>query len=248
MPTDNYTGHVYGKWFDTHLQADYSFGDKSSIGLGFSRVDLNVDSLLGLAGGRTFAYFGAIEGNCYDWELSFKLRRWHANLSVGSVRGRVAGVVQGWPFLDDIYHFLGERRHLRASGRLDWVHLSTDVDLMERHWNWLGLTTHLAYLAAEPQFEYSSWRPILLGMGYDDYRAGSLEIRRADLVRIGLSPSVTCGDWRFVANISQWLPISVNRFDSTPNSANPDISSSNSNDGDGWGGLSVSLSLQMSFD
>ena len=238
-----YTSHLYGRWSESHFKATGPIPHVGIAGLAYRRLDLDLDSLTAIAGGLKFAHFGLLKGRGYDWRIEIQRGNWRTNCSWGNVSGRVAGVIQAWPFLDGLYGFLGERRHLIVEGELSWLHLTSSTKLHANRW--FDLSGGLEYLRAKPCLTYSSWRPVIIGMGIDDLREDSFDIKRADLVQLKLSPSVKYRAWKLTAEISQWLPLAIDRVSDSGGSGASKGSDSSEEKVRRWAGFFFSLVLEF---
>ncbi len=241
-PMGTYTGHLYGRWSDVTVGARYVSNSGLSNAFRFREMNVELDSLVALDGGLKFAYFGVVRACGHRWEYEVKDSGWYASVSIGDAEGELKGVVQAWPFLRGLYHFLGERRHLILDGKLSWLHASTGSSVW-RTGNFL-LKGALDYMQIRPDLRYSTWRPAFLGMGVDDLREGRLDVVRADLVRIQLNPSLTYKRWRLTLNVSQWVPISVKKTVSSSVSAPSESPGDKSSI---WGGFFLSIALEINF-
>ncbi len=245
IPMGTYTGELYGGWrlregvltVGPHLGWTHK--------LHYRQLDLNCDSLTAHDGGLKFAHFGFIEANGHMWSYSAVAHRYELNMNIGRAEGRVQGVLQAWPFLNGLYRFLGERRHFVVEGKLHWSHFAAGAEVWERP-RW-GMQACLSYLRVKPDFSYASWRPYFIGMGMDDLRSGSLELIRADLLQVKVSPHYKWSLFRIDAQIAQWVPVYSKERPDPESSPAPPSGDSAGESSNVFGGFTASLVLTASF-
>lgn len=239
-PMGTYTAHYYGEWSELQIKAGQALKSGLTSSLDLLWIDLKMDSLVALDGGLKFAHFYRVEAHGFCGKYDLKYFDWHASISAGSAEGEISGVVQAWPFLEGLYHFLGERRHVVVGGQLSWVRASTASRLFRS--GPFRLDGEVDYMRIKPDITYNTWRLAVLGMGKDDEREGDLGFSRADLIRLRLSPCFTHGPWRLLVDVSQWVPLSTAKTEAgsetTPTSGGGDSV---------WGGFFLFAALGANF-
>lgn len=109
----------------------------------------------------------------------------------------------------------------------------------------------LRLLRIEPDVRWKTWRPALMGLGASDLRADALDLNRADLVQLRLSPTLRLGSVALILSVSQWLPIAVRDRESGGASGGSGTGGNDGGDGgDGgsaWGGFSASIQLRAGY-
>lgn len=242
VPMDTYTGELYGELATKKVTVRRVSKSELTSAVEFSEIDLDFDSLTAHNGGLKFAYFGVIDVHAYRWKYSIAGHSWHAGLHFGHASGELKGVIQAWPFLRGLNRFLGERRHVVLSGKLDWLYATTGASV----WNsgCFSLSGTIDYLRIEPDVHYSTWRPLFLGMGMDDLRTGPVtDIAHANLMRLRLNPCLTWHRFSCQLDVSQWIPIAVKRRGS-PVSPHSAYSGENQHI---WGGFSASVVVKLTM-
>lgn len=94
-----------------------------------------------------------------------------------------------------------------AEGQVDWTRL--DLTFGPIKWGHLNITPRLDYYRVRPTATYVTWRPLFLGIGIDDLQRGSLDLRRADLIRLQLCMEMNWSGWNIKTAVSQLAPLSV---------------------------------------
>lgn len=205
--------------------------------------------VLGYDGAFRFAHFGQANFNANIWSVQMRYNHYRLDVQRGVAEGNLAGTVEAWPFVSGLAKFLGDRRHLVSSGVATWyfVNLSDEFTIGRR----LFLQAAVRYVHLRPDLRYVSWRPVIFGMGIDDLQSGRWEIRRANLVQAVLSPRLQTRRWTLHLNFSQWIPLSISRYNSQPNNSESsnvgDIVVQNSKENRSNRGFSFSAGLSFSL-
>ena len=205
--------------------------------------------ILGYAGGLRFAHFGQAHFSYESWTLEMRYGEQKFDFQRGTGEGDLAGAVEAWPFVSGLARFLGERRHLVTTGRANWyrLRLSDEFAIGRR----LRLNTVGQFVRVNPDFRYVTWRPLAFGMGIDDLQSGRLEITRADLLQITISPKLHVRKWTLNTAVSQWVPLSITKIENPssgadfPSNGNEDTNHSSGNSA--HDGFSFSAALSFSI-
>lgn len=245
-PIESYAATVDGQWGDERIAFSFGLNDRVGLSLEHRLVDADL-TMEAFAGGRKFVHFGKVQLEADQWRLEAVVNDWTMAVATGQADGYLAGVVEAWPFIDGLARFLGERRHLKGTGQLDWRTVSVDGKLLDRRTGALGI--HIDYLRLLPDVRYVHWRPVAFGFGIDDLHAEAFDVVRADLLRLQLSPSLHFGSVTFLAELSQWLPLSVKKNgndgdDQSGGQTGGGVSSASSDDSSHQG-FSMSLALRL---
>jgi hypothetical protein len=245
-PLGTYTGQVYGGWLYNDAGVSLKIYENWRGRVRFQELSLNCDSLTAHDGGLKFAHFGVVEGNGHIWSCRIMYEDYVVEIQRGRAEGWAKGTVQAWPFLQGLYHFIGERRHFIVDAKIRWLQTSLKSGLYNG--SWINLDGCLSYLRVKPDMSYITWRPYFFGMGVDDLRAGSLDLERADLVLVQLLPQVTWSNIKISLDISQWVPLYSRTIS--------DSQTDDNNDGEGgvsedkqsvWGGFTALLVITAAF-
>jgi hypothetical protein len=249
-PLGTYLGVIDGLWFDSRVSVEYKTNPVWSVDFMYRQSGIR-NHLQMFDGGQQFANFSVIEADISLWSVGFDYKNWRLNFQNGHGEGELGGVVKAWPFVDGLYQFLGERRQFVGIAEADWRLTTLTGELIDSRR--LHLKAILDYLYIKPDMSYAHWSPKPpFGIGIEDLKSGQLDITRADLIRLSLMPVIKLGHFGIEFNISQWLPLSVDKLDknqevstSTPG---PDTNSGASKEkSTTWGGFDASVNLIVEF-
>lgn len=238
---DGYTAVLDGKYNSGHVTGEYFFDSSHTLSLSYRRLEIN-SRCRAYENGRLFAYFGIVSLNADMWSLLFRQNDWRIGIAAGDADGDCSGTVQAWPFLDGLARFLGERRHFVGEGDIGFKHVSLHLPITNR--TRLTVTGLLDYLRLKPDLRYATWRPVMFGFGVDDLKAERLDIERADLVRLGIRPSLSWKSLRLECELTQWVPIHTARLGDTDESSGSTSGTLTSDSPErAWGGFSAWIRL-----
>ncbi|HOD66215.1 MAG TPA: hypothetical protein PKW75_06600 [candidate division Zixibacteria bacterium] len=244
-PDGLYRACLEGSLHDGALGADWRLARGWLAAYTYRSLRLDA-RLQGYDGGVPWAYFGIVRGDLHQHVLSLQRGDRRLSWEWGRGDGAVQGSVKLRPFLEGLYRLLGERRHIVASGAIDWKHLALESPLVSR--GCVSLRGALDWLRAEPRVEWVTWRPVL-GLGIDDLRTGRWDLVRADLLRVRLLQTVRLGAVALDLDVSQWLPLSIRRAGgASAGSGAPgpaDGSVSESAGGGLWSGFSFAARVRL---
>jgi len=248
-PRETYLGVIDGLWYDSRITARYMIKPQWRITLDYRQIGTHARLRL-YDGGQKFGHFGVIRTDVRFWSLKTKYYDWEISFQNGHGEGELKGVLEAWPFVDGLLQFLGERRHFIGVANVDWRIVSLGGLIFNSRR--LNLNASLDYLHIAPDLRYATWRPKMFGMGYDDLKGGRLDIARADLIRLTLKPVLRFNRWRVEFDISQWIPLSIKKFDTEQSSsASPEPSPESTKTYDKkkniWGGFTAAVSLRAEF-
>jgi len=247
FPSSTYTAQLFGGWKYHEAGLTIKTGREWENRLQYRKISLATDSLTAHDGGLKFGHFGVVEGDGYMWSYGVDYKTINLALDWGRIRGRLQGSIEAWPFLEDLYRFLGERRHFIAEGSVRWFHAASWHGLYSNAW--FGIEGGIDYVRISPEARYATWRPYMFGWGIDDLRVGQLDLIRADLIRVKLRPEIKWSYFNFLLDISQWAPVS-DAYRSENRSGADSGAGSADGLGDGrdvWGGFSISVTVSAAI-
>ncbi|MCX6827114.1 MAG: hypothetical protein NTV06_07620, partial [candidate division Zixibacteria bacterium] len=99
-----------------------------------------------------------------------------------------------------------------------------------------------------PDIRYSTWRPIIFGVGIDDLKSGRLGAEKFYLACIHINPEIRFKQMTLTFNMTQWLPLSKKLFKgrSAASSSEGTAVADKSND-PRWKGFGFSASLNVQY-
>jgi hypothetical protein len=248
-PHGTYLGVFDGLWYDSRITTRYMIKPQWRITLEYRQMGAHARLRL-YDGGQKFGHFGVIKADTRYWSLKTKYNNWYMNFRTGSGEGELKGVLEAWPFVEGLLQFLGERRHFVGVADINWKAASFGGRLFD--FRRIYLNASLDYLNITPDMRYATWRPKAFGMGFDDLKGGHLDLARADLIRLVLKPVLRFNRWRVEFDISQWIPLLTEKFDTEQSSSpspepSPESAKTSDKKKNIWGGFTAVVSLKAEF-
>jgi len=161
---------------------------------------------------RSGARYAAASGPLSSAGVTLAVRPRRSTLGgrvwTGRWSGNVAGQLALWPF-ESVTAVLGTMRVAQSTATLRHAGLAIEREPAARSERKSGLAGGIALWWVEPRASYRTWQATFLGLGRDDYSAGTSSLRSALLAGIKVAPTFHWSGGTARLELVQWLPVRV---------------------------------------